>query len=111
MKRLYVGIVIIIFLLIQSAMAMAAPSWTGDWNTTWGKMTLKQNDNIVVGTYPFKDGRIDAQVIGNKIIGNWYQSNGSGQIEFEMDSNGIKFQGKWKYSDKNSWNSWTGTRL
>jgi hypothetical protein len=93
-------------------MVAAASSWEGEWNTTWGKMTLKQIEKNVTGTYAYKDGRIDAQVVGNKIIGNWYQSNGSGQIEFEMDSDRAGFHGKWKYANKASWNNtWTGKRL
>jgi len=111
MKRLLVGVVIIIFFLTQSTfMVAAASAWDGEWDTNWGKMTLTQTGNTVSGTYTHNAGRIEAQVVGNKIVGNWYQSNGSGKMEFEMDSDGAGFQGKWRYNNSGTWNSWTARK-
>lgn len=89
-------------------------SWEGEWDTNWGKMTLKQNGNKVTGTYIHDEGRITGTVFGDKLIGTWSETpayappNDAGDIEFNMSADGKSFTGKWRYGSEGGWGNWDG---
>jgi hypothetical protein len=45
--------------------------WAGEWNTFWGKMTIRQNGASVEGEYESHNGRFEGTVHGNTIVGKW----------------------------------------
>lgn len=93
-------------------------SWTGNWNTYFGNMTLTQSGNKVVGTYEADSGRINGTVSGGRLVGNWseapsYSPPGqAGSIEFNLSANCTSFSGRWRYGSEGNWSSnWSGTRM
>ena len=98
--------------------APAVANWKGDWQSTWGNLSLEQNGDVVTGNYEHDGGRISGKVIGNKIIGTWSEGptyagpNDAGEFEFTLSPNGKSFTGRWKYGTNGAWQAkpWTGTR-
>ncbi len=92
-------------------------SWTGNWNTYFGNMTLTQSGSIVVGTYEADGGRINGTVSGNKLVGTWYDAPSyspptqAGDIEFNLSEDCNSFSGRWRYGSEGNWSTdWSGTR-
>ena len=97
-------------------------SWTGDWSTPWGVISLvEQNPTNVVGTYEHKNGRIDGIKMGNQLQGTWSQkptyspASDAGQFIFTISPNCRSFKGDWRYGyaeHGNSWrHDWNGQKL
>lgn len=80
----------------------------GVYETNFNKMTLKQKNNVISGTYEFRDGKIKGTINGNILTGAWEQSNAHGKFIFEFNENGETFSGKWNYGDaeptRSTWN-------
>jgi hypothetical protein len=118
---------------------MAAPSasepkvWSGVWNTTWlgsdGNLTLSsismtQEGSVVSGIYRYTipggdvyNGTLTAAVHGNKIAGNYSESdNDTGVFEFELSADHNSFTGRWAHASagegalNNSTLFWNGIR-
>ena len=115
MKRFLIGIAFAFLLsALFAGQVTAAPTWAGEWSTTWAKMILTQTeDNVVTGTYAFNNGRIEGKAEGNKLVGNWYKSNGSGEFVFEMNAAGTEFTGKWRRTGDTApmTKGWQGKRI
>ncbi len=91
-------------------------SWTGEWNTNWGLMSLTQSGSTVTGAYTHDRGKIAATANGRTITGRWseYPSykgpTDAGTISFTISADGKTFAGTWTY-DGGGGGGWTGTRL
>jgi len=96
-------------------------SWTGEWDTNWGKMKLNQSGNSVTGDYEHDAGKIEGNIYGNVLIGKWseyptYSPDGDGEITdaglflFRMSEDGKLFTGGWcyKYAHPSTWHGWDG---
>lgn len=96
------------------SMNLGTYSWTGEWETNWGKMVLTQNGASVTGTYTHDSGKINGTISGNTLIGSWSESptyappNDRGDIEFTMSPDGKSFTGKWRYGSEGNWGNWEG---
>lgn len=93
-------------------------SWTGNWNTYFGNMSLVQTGDKVVGTYEADGGRINGTVVARALVGNWsdapdYSSPGhAGNLEFNLSDNCSSFSGRWRYGSEGNWSTdWSGTRV
>lgn len=93
-------------------------SWTGNWNTYFGNMTLKESGSTVVGTYEADGGRINGTVSGNKLVGTWSDAptysppTQAGDIEFNLSADCNSFSGRWRYGSEGNWSTnWSGTRV
>jgi hypothetical protein len=93
-------------------------SWTGNWNTYFGNMTLTQSGNNVVGTYEADSGRINGTVIGNRLMGTWSEApdftppGQAGNLEFNLSDDCNSFSGRWRYGSEGNWSTnWSGTRI
>ena len=92
-------------LLMSMSIALAAPDWSGEWNTDFDKLIISQQGNQVTGNYGWEKGRIQGQVIGNKLTGTWAEAptylgpKDAGTFEFTMNQTGDAFTGIWKYAD------------
>ena len=92
--------------------------WAGQWQSTWGSVSITQNGNNISGTYEHDNGRIVGTVIGNKIVGTWSEGptftapNDAGEFEFTLSTDGNSFSGRWRYGSSGAWQQkeWTGTR-
>jgi hypothetical protein len=123
MKRLFCITVLILVLCIGTIMPLAQVSatedpgiysWTGQWKTNWGDMTLTQTGAKVTGTYTFDSGKIEGTVSGNTLTGTWSESpsyappRDAGEVEFVMSADGKSFSGKWRYGSEGDWGGWDG---
>jgi len=121
---------------LQVTTATPAPqslSWSGVWNTTWlgsdGNLTLSsismtQAGSVVSGMYHYTipgegvyNGTLTAAVHGNKIAGNYSESdNDTGVFEFELSADQNSFTGRWAHASagegalNNSTLFWNGIR-
>lgn len=68
-------------------------TWAGTWITTFGKMTLKQNDASVSGEYGNPVETLEGTASGNKLTGTWKDSLSTGKFEFTMSVDGNAFTG------------------
>jgi hypothetical protein len=95
---------------------MPLSTWTGVWDTDWGRMELTQSDGSVTGTYEYDQGQIQGTVQGNKLVGTWseYPSyappDDAGDFEFVLSPDGNSFLGRWRYDSEGDWSEWTATR-
>ena len=96
----------------------ADPKWTGDWQSTWGKISIVQTGNRVTGTYEHDNGKIKGTIVGNKVIGSWSEGptylapDDAGEFEFTLSADGKSYSGRWRYGSNSVWQPkpWTGTR-
>jgi hypothetical protein len=95
-----------------------AATWTGTWNTNYGRVVLTQTGASVTGTYLFCSGHISGSVTGATMHGSWHQrfpcggaKGGSGRLEFTLSASGESFKGRWKYAFQKAWFlPWNGMR-
>lgn len=107
MKKM-VAVVCLMMLLVGS-IAYAAPSWSGTWNTDWGKLVLAQNASDVNGSYD--GGSVKGVVDGMLFRGTWSQSNGaSGKFQLTISENGNQFSGTWTTNGSSEKGTWSGKR-
>ena len=93
-------------------------TWTGTWNTSWGKMYLVQTGNKVTGNYEYDDGKIEGTINGNILSGTWSEAPSynlpydAGEIEFTISSDCKSFTGKWRRGPTSGWAPGvTGTKI
>lgn len=90
--------------------------WTGTWETNYGKVELRQADNIVTGVYVLKQGRIHGQASDNRLVGKWSEApsyappNDAGDFEIYMDRSGSSFKGNWWKPGSGKEHEWFGRR-
>jgi hypothetical protein len=85
----------------------------GVYKTDYKEMTLQQKGFKVTGTYESGNGKIDATLNGNKLIGTWSNSgsNKSGKFEFIFNSDFSSFMGKYGYNSSLPTKKWNGTKI
>jgi hypothetical protein len=99
--------------------AAAVPSdFTGLWDTSYGRMRLRQNGTNVRGIYSFAgSARIFGTVKDRKLSFRYDQSNGEkGEGTFQLGSNAAAFAGTWKAATKaqqgdDAGGTWMGSRV
>ena len=89
--------------------------WHGIWSTSWNtasqsKMWLKQDYDVVTGSYIQPEGRILARAAGNRLEGQWIQDNGRGFFRFLLGPEGQSFTGRWGRTAGLSNGDWGGAR-
>ncbi|MGE5678437.1 MAG: type VI secretion system tube protein Hcp [Pseudomonadota bacterium] len=67
--------------------------WSGNWVTTFGKMTLRQEGANVTGEYGNPVETLVGTVSGSKVSGTWHDSFSTGKFEFTMAADGSSFTG------------------
>ncbi len=106
--------------VIAEAQTMTTPySWSGEWETEYGKLTLNQDNDKVTGWWAAigddneKLGTLTGTISDSKLSGSFVESGDlTGSFEFTMAQDGQSFTGTWHYSDfDNPVDIWSGTRL
>ena len=97
------------FLAVSTSQAQSCRSgFAGEWETTYGKLTLSVSGDEVWGVYG-TNKRISGRVYGRTLEGRWEYPNGrSGRLRFAHDGYG-KFTGNWGEKDGNMNSKWTGS--
>lgn len=97
----------------------SAPSYTGDWDSSFGKMHLTQNGTHVSGKYDYYSGTVDGDIKADgQLYFKWTQSNPDkhGTGFFKLASDGNSFSGGWDYTNAsgaalNNGGGWSGRRI
>ncbi len=93
---------VLTFCLLFSTNAYAeitSITWTGEWSTNWGKMTLEQSSTSVTGDYQKNSGRISGLVNDNVLNGFWEEKpsykppKDGGTLIIKMSDDGKSFEG------------------
>lgn len=84
-------------------------TFSGAWETTYGRMTLTEKDGKVAGKYGG-----DAAIAGvrekNRFAFTYAEPNAKGEGWFELAADGQSFKGQWRAEGAERWLPWTGTR-
>jgi hypothetical protein len=97
--------------------ATPTANFSGEWNSSEGRMTLDQSGISVSGTYAWAGGKITGGVVtGNTMKFKWMQTNNrAGTGKFTMLSGGQSFNGEWVYthpaSEAGKGGRWTGNKI
>ncbi len=87
----------------------AEADWSGAWDSRWrdggAELYLKQQGDVVTGSYPVLEGQITGDVRGRLLIGTWRDAGGAGRFTFAMAPDGRSFTGRFGSGE---W--WTGER-
>ncbi len=125
-EALLIIILLLSFLLIVSNISFlnnekevqADCTWTGTWETSWGKMYLIQKGDKITGNYEYDKGKIEGIISGNILSGTWAESPSyslpydAGEIEFTISSDCKTFTGKWRRGPTSGWATGvTGTKI
>jgi hypothetical protein len=105
---------LLLVLVLISSLALAKQSYTGTWQTNWGKVVLEQRGGRVTGKYIGSfNGTIEGKVVEGKLMFKWFQSNGEwGRGYFVLSKDGSKITGRWGGGESDSAGGpWTGKRI
>jgi hypothetical protein len=103
--------ILLVYLLI--GLVGTSQNVSGVYNTDYRQMTLNQIGNKVTGTYEGSNGKIQAILNGNRLVGTWSNSssNKTGNFEFIFNSNYSSFTGKYGYNSDTPTKKWNGTKV
>jgi hypothetical protein len=88
------------------------PSFTGEWFSTFGKLTLTQEGGSVRGPYEHNGGVLEGTLNGAVLSGTWREGDRGGPCELTLDEAGNEFHGNWKEHADTAWRGdWSGVRL
>jgi hypothetical protein len=96
----------------QNAKQNAWPTIAPEYYTQYGVLSFKPEGREVVGTYPYRNGRIYGKLEGNELKGTWRQSDGGGSIVITFSPDFSTFEARFNYAGTpdNLTNRWLGTR-
>lgn len=88
-------------------------SLVGHWrSTSYGDCYIRTDNGVFRMVYPYADGRIYAELKGDKLVGWWTQSGAGdrtrepeGQVEFTISADGRTLDGQWRYGTDTAWNA------
>lgn len=92
---------------------------SGNWESNVGKIEFIQNDGIVIGSYKIGKASIEGRIVGNMLIGKWYEAGNyscpydSGDVQLIFSTNARVFDGYWSYCYEsfNYDNVWEGVKI
>ena len=94
------------------APATRPTTFAGEWQTSFGVMTLRQNGNAVEGQY-LMNGipcRIEGTLEGKTLNFRYTEPNAAGEGEFVLSADAGRFTGKWRPRGVAQWGRWEGVR-
>jgi hypothetical protein len=93
--------------------ALAAPTFAGRWETTFGPMTLNQEGALVSGAYSFAGKRCTllGKVVGTPLAFTYQEPSAKGEGSFELAADGRTFRGTWRQQGSRAGGEWTGKRM
>jgi hypothetical protein len=100
-------------LLAAAAPAQEPSNFAGDWDTTFGRMSLTQDGKKVTGFYTFEGQRcpVKGEVVKNRLTFTYEEPTVKGEGWFERAGGGKSFAGKWRPEGGKGWDDWTGARV
>jgi hypothetical protein len=87
-------------------------SFTGAWQTTFGRMELRQAGDIVQGVYEYgANSTLVGTVADGRLTFRYTEPQATGEGWFELSPDGATFTGEWREDGSVSWAPWTGGRV
>lgn len=112
------------FAVVRAAPGAVLPSppgactWTGVWDTNWGRMELVQIGDQVSGTYTHDQGRISGVVRDGAVVGTWSEApsyqppRDAGDVVLRQSADCATLSGEWRYGSTGAMSGgWSGTRV
>ncbi|MDF1660298.1 MAG: hypothetical protein P1V97_00900 [Planctomycetota bacterium] len=102
-----------LFLTLSTAVFANEADYSGDWQSSFGKMHLTQSKAVVTGYYIWdgEKGVISGKVVGAKLIFKYKALEENGEGVFTLSKDKQSFQGKWRVAGTKEWGEWTGKRI
>jgi len=118
MKRLLITLSLIACALTPTANAQepeaeaASPSYSGMWETTYGRMRLTQEGSKVSGDYSYTTtSTIAGEVEGDRLTFEYSEGETTGEGWYELSEDGESFRGRWRKEGAERWSRWRGSRV
>jgi hypothetical protein len=115
MKRVSTVLLALLIITQSNSFVIAAENadFSGDWESTYGSLTMKQTGNRVTGSYDMHDNPclIEGSVQGNRLTFTYREPNAAGEGWFDLSAKGASFDGRWREEGKTEWGRWTGERI
>ena len=90
----------------------ATAGFDGLWQTSFGRMRLRQDGAAVRGSYSYATGsRIEGEVEDRRLEFRYTEPAAAGEGWFELSADGLSFAGQWRAEGADGWRGWSGTRV
>ncbi len=96
------------FIMVMSAVIVFSvrPTFSGEWDSSWGRLSLAQRGDRVSGTYAGSvPGRVEGTVSGTRLDYRWSDSkrrSGRGYWIYTVDGQTVRLVGRWGSGDSDS---------
>lgn len=90
--------------------AALKPGFSGLWDTSFGRLRLRQDGAKVTGLYSYGGGSLEGAV-DDGVLRFRYRDSGAGEGEFRLAEGGRALAGRWRAKDEPGWKDWNGTRV
>ena len=101
-------------MLVGSALGQAtrpSPSFLGQWQTTYGPMTLTQNGDEISGVYGASvRATLTGKLDNGRLVFAYKEPSAAGEGSFTLAEDGRTFTGQWRENGKAQWAPWSGRR-
>ena len=88
-------------------------TFAGEWDTTYGRLTLKLDAEKATGRYQYAGGPVNeltGSVAGNALTFTYSEPGVTGEGSFTLAEGGQSFTGRWREQGATQWQSWGGKR-
>lgn len=117
-RRLFVALSLAAFVFTPELSAREpegedpAPTYSGLWETSYGRMRLTQERSTVNGNYSYtSNSTISGKVKGNRLTFEYKEGETQGDGWYEIAEDGESFQGRWRVKGNKRWTPWKGKRV
>ena len=87
------------------------PTYSGLWETSYGRMRLTQEGSTVSGEYSYTStSTIAGEIEGDRLTFGYSEGDTQGEGWYELAKDGESFQGRWREKGSEHWKRWRGTR-
>ena len=88
------------------------PTYSGLWETSYGRMRLTQEGSTVSGEYSYTStSTIAGEIEGDRLTFGYSEGDTQGEGWYELAKDGESFQGRWREKGSEHWKRWRGTRV
>jgi hypothetical protein len=96
----------------ESGPATETPTWSGVWETSFGRLRLIQTGERVQGFYDgLGPSSIEGEAAAGRLTLRYTEPTATGEASFDMTGNGDAFTGQWREDGREDWSEWKGMRL
>ncbi len=107
------AVLLLLVTAAASAAAAADDSFSGTWETTYGRMKLTEHKGEAAGFYIANGARnvLAGSVSDRRFDFHYTEPVTRGEGWFQLSDEGDAFSGKWRPKGAEDWREWTGKRI